>query len=77
MSTKPDDELDKARRRYQDYLRFSALGLQMMGIILAGLLGGWWLDRQLGWKFPAATLGLSLLGIVGAMVFLFKETGRK
>ncbi len=61
----------------QDYLRFTGLGLSMVGIILGSCLLGWWLDKQLEWKFPVFTLAFSLLGIVGAMLHLFKETGRK
>lgn len=70
----PDDAPKKARNAYNNYLRFSGIGLQMGGIILAGVFGGRWIDAQLGWKFPVFTLLLSLGAITGAMVFLFKET---
>lgn len=70
-------DLRKAKRGYDNYLRYSGLGLQMAGVILACVLGGRWLDAKLGWQFPLFTLVGSLLGITGAMVFLFKETGRK
>jgi hypothetical protein len=70
-------ELRKARKGYDNYLRYSGLGLQMAGVIIACVLGGRWLDGRLAWKFPLFTLLGALLGITGAMVFLFKETGRK
>ncbi len=73
----PKDELQKARKGYNSYLRYSGMGLQMAGVILAGVLGGRWLDGRIGWEFPALTLLGALLGIAGAMLFLFKETGRK
>ncbi|MCC7503024.1 MAG: AtpZ/AtpI family protein [Flavobacteriales bacterium] len=73
----PKEELKKVRKGYDNYLRYSGLGLQMAGVILAGVLGGRWLDGRIGWKFPALTLAGALLGITGAMLFLFKETGRK
>ncbi len=73
----PKEELKKVRKGYDNYLRFSGLGLQMAGVILAGVLGGRWLDGRIGWEFPALTLTGALLGITGAMLFLFKETGRK
>jgi len=73
----PKDELKKVRKGYDNYLRYSGMGLQMAGVILAGVLGGRWLDGRIGWEFPALTLLGALLGITGAMVFLFKETGRK
>lgn len=69
--------LDKAKKGYSNYLRYSGLGLQMAGVILLSVLGGRWLDGLLAWKFPLFTLLGALLGVAGAMVFLFKETGRK
>lgn len=71
------DDLRKAKKGYDNYLRYSGLGLQMAGVILVCVLGGCWLDGWLAWEFPLFTLLGSLLGITGAMVFLFKETGRK
>lgn len=73
----PKNDLKKARKGYNSYLRYSGLGLQMAGVILASMLGGRWVDAQLAWKIPVFTLLGSLLGITGAMLFLFKETGRK
>ena len=73
---KKDEDTDRVRRNYNSYLRFTGLGFTMIGIILAFTFGGWWLDKQLAWKFPLFTVALSLLGIIGSMVYLFKETGR-
>jgi hypothetical protein len=72
-----DDDLKKARKGFDNYLRYTGLGFTMLGIVLAFTFGGWWLDKQLHWPFPVFTLALSLLGITGAMVYLFKETGRR
>ncbi len=72
-----DKKIKKTNERAQNYVRYSAVGFQMMGIILVGVFGGYYLDRYLGWKFPLFTLLLSLLSIAAAMYFLFKETGRK
>jgi hypothetical protein len=59
------------------YLRFTGMGLTMMGIILAFTFAGHWLDGLLDWRIPVLTIVLALTGIVGAMLYLFKETGRK
>jgi F0F1-type ATP synthase assembly protein I len=67
----------KNTKRIKNYLRYSALGFQMVGIILLGFWGGYQLDRILGLGFPILTILLSLLGIGAAMYFLFKETGNK
>ncbi len=69
--------LRKADKKYRSYLHYSGIGFQMAGIILLSVFGGRWLDGLMEWKFPVFTLALSLLGITGAMVFLFKQTGRK
>lgn len=71
------DDLKKARKGYDNYLRYTGLGFTMLGVVLAFTFGGWWLDQQLHWPFPVFTLAGSLLGIAGAMVYLFKETGRR
>jgi len=71
------EELEKARRNYNGYLRYTGLGFSMIGIVLAGTWGGWYLDGLLKLKYPVFTIVLSLLGIVGAMVYLFKETGKR
>lgn len=67
----------KARDQYAGYLRYTGLGLTMVGIILAFTYAGWWLDRWLAWRFPLFTILLALLGVTGAMIYLFKETGKR
>lgn len=71
------ERLKRVNKRAQSYMRYSAIGFQMMGIILAGVYGGYFLDQGVDWNFPIFTLILSLAGIGAAMYFLFKETGRK
>ena len=67
----------KARDQYAGYLRYTGLGLTMVGIILAFTYAGWWVDHWLAWRFPLFTILLALLGVTGAMVYLFKETGKR
>ena len=77
MSVPDEKDLKKAKSGYNNYLRYTGLGFTMIGVILAFTFGGWWLDKQLAWKFPLFTIVLSLLGIVASMVYLFKETSTK
>ncbi len=77
MSEDRNDRRKEVLKGTSDYLRYTGLGITMAGIILGSCLLGWWLDGLIGWRFPALTLAFSLIGIVGAMVHLFKETGRK
>lgn len=80
MSAREDSQ-HKDRKRaasgYNDYLRYSGLGLQMAAIIGLCIWGGWWLDGMLAWKVPVATILGALVGLVGSMVLLFKETRPK
>jgi hypothetical protein len=71
------DELKRARKGYEGYLRYAGLGLTMAGIVLGFTFAGWWLDQRLHWPFPALTVALSLLGIAGALLYLFRETARR
>jgi hypothetical protein len=76
MSTLPPDA-ERAKKGYTGYLRFMGLGLTMLGIVLCFVFLGLWVDRRLHWGFPVFTLALSLLGLAGAMMHLFRETARK
>lgn len=71
-----DGPAPKVRKGYENYLRYSGLGFQMALTILAGTLGGRWLDGRTGWRFPVFMLVGALGGIAAAMVLLFKETRR-
>lgn len=67
----------KAQEGYNSYLRFTGLGFTMIGIILAFCFAGYWLDGVIGWKYPVLTIVLSLTGLAGSMVYLFKETSTR
>lgn len=69
--------LRNAKAGMDNYLRYTGLGFTMIGIVLVPTLLGWWMDGRIGWKYPILTVVFSLMGIAGAMVYLFKETARK
>jgi hypothetical protein len=71
------EQKEKVQRGANSYLRYTGLGFTMIGVILAFTFGGRWLDQQLEWRYPVFTVVGAMLGIVGAMVYLFRETGRK
>lgn len=52
---------------------FMQIGATMTASIVGGLLAGRWLDEKLG-SSPWFSLGLLLLGVGGAVYFLFKIT---
>jgi len=59
------------------YARYSALGFEMIIIILAGAFGGRELDKVVKWNFPVFTLTLTLLAVVGAIFYGARELFKK
>ncbi len=46
----------------------------MAGCVAAFTLLGHWVDGFTGWRIPAFTLVGALVGIAGAMLYLFRTT---
>lgn len=70
---------DKPRRSLlpsgaKDYMRYSGIGLTMAGCVAAFTLLGRWLDGLVRWKVPVFTLVGALVGVAGAMLYLFRAT---
>ncbi len=70
-------ELEEVKQGMNAYARFGTLGIQMVAFLVIGIFGGRWLDRTVVLKFPLFTLLGTLIGVVGAMWFLFQETKKK
>lgn len=66
------------KKALNDYVKYSGIGFQMLGIILIGVFVGRKLDEWIGTKFPLFTL-IFTLGSVGlAMFVVIREvTGKK
>lgn len=78
---KLDDGIDKQEAEEietaaSSYGRYGALGIQMLVVILAFVLGGHWLDGKVGLKTPWFTVLGVFIGVAGAIWLLFKETRR-
>jgi F0F1-type ATP synthase assembly protein I len=56
-----------------DYIRYSSAGIQMVMIIGLFVFAGTWLDRKFATEKPWFTLGLSLFGVIVALVFMVKS----
>jgi len=59
------------------YAKYSALGFQMLAIILAGAFGGWALDNKVEWKFPVFTLVLTVLAVIMSIIYGIREFFRQ
>lgn len=61
------------KNKFNNYVRYSNLAIQMMVIIVAGAFGGFKLDEYLDWGFPVFTLILSLGAVILAIYIAVKD----
>ncbi|MBC6993997.1 AtpZ/AtpI family protein [Neolewinella lacunae] len=69
LDEKKQQELRKGSR---NWIKYSGMAFQMIGIILILTLAGVYLDRWLGWT-PVATVILSLTGVVAGLYTALKD----
>lgn len=67
------DRSSPGRRPPNAILRYSGMAMQMMVIIVAGALGGMWLDGRYPTYAPLFTGGLTVLSVVIAMYTAVKD----
>ncbi|MCD6354736.1 MAG: AtpZ/AtpI family protein [Prolixibacteraceae bacterium] len=58
---------NKSVKDSNTFIRYSALGFEMMSIIGLGTFGGYKIDQWMGNKFKWFTLGLMILSVVIAI----------
>lgn len=63
----------KPKNKFNNYVRYSNLAIQMVVIIVAGTFGGFKLDEYLNWGFPVFTLVLSLGSVIIAIYLAIKD----
>ncbi len=63
----------KKPTRQGEALRYSAIGIQMVAMILLCVLGGWKLDKYFETQTPWFTLGLSVVGMVSALIYVIRR----
>ena len=64
----------KNKKAPSDAVKYSAIGFQMIAIIVVGVLGGMQLDKWItGIEFPLFTMLLSISGIIYATYFAIKD----
>lgn len=76
MQTPEENSKRKAAEEVNSAAKWSGLAFQMLAAIGLGVWGGMWLDKKLGLTFPAFTLSLSLLGVVGSLVMVFRQVAQ-
>lgn len=69
-SKKREEALKKGSNKY---IKYSSIGMEMIGSVLLGGIGGNWLDTKLAWGFPLFTIVLILLGLGATFTHLIMQ----
>jgi ATP synthase protein I len=73
MGKRPPEQSNSKKKPLNDYARWTGIAFQMIGIVVAGVWAGIWLDNKLELRFPIFKLVLSLLSVVLAMYSVIRE----
>jgi len=65
------------KNKFDDFIRYSSLGFEMMAIIGAGTFGGYKIDQWMKNEFKGFTLGLMILSVVIAIVYATRNLLKK
>lgn len=60
---------NKPKKKFDNFVRYSSLGFEMMAIIGGFTFLGYKIDQWMENGFKGFTLGLMVLGVVGALVY--------
>jgi hypothetical protein len=57
------------KNKFDNFIRYSSLGFEMMAIIAAGTFGGYKIDQWMKNDFKGFTLGLMILSVIMAIFY--------
>ena len=60
---------NKPKKKFDDFIRYSGLGFEMMAIIAILTFVGYKIDQWMANEFKAFTLGFMVLSVVGAIIY--------
>jgi len=67
------DKYQKPKKKFDDFIRYSSLAFEMVVIMGVGTWSGILIDDWLNLGFPAFTLGLMVLSVVGAIYYAIRK----
>ncbi|HAH22344.1 MAG TPA: hypothetical protein DCL77_00995 [Prolixibacteraceae bacterium] len=67
------DKDQKPKKKLDDFIRYSSLGFEMIAIMGLGTFAGVKIDQWLDLQFPAFTLGLMILAVIGAIYHAIRK----
>jgi hypothetical protein len=63
------DQKNQYKSKFDNFIRYSSLGFEMMVIIGAGTFGGYKIDQWMNNEFKGFTFGLMIFSVVIAIVY--------
>lgn len=70
---KDPQNLKKHKKNFDHFIRYSSMAFEMIGIMGIGVFAGYKIDQWLDLSFPAFTLGLMILSVIGAIYHAIKN----
>ena len=67
------NKYQKPKKKVDDFIRYSSLAFEMIAIMGIGVFAGWKIDHWLVLSFPAFTLGLMILAVIGAIYHAIRK----
>ena len=67
------NKYQKPKKQFDDFIRYSGLAFEMMAIIGIGVWLGIKIDQWLELSFPAFTLGLMVLSVIGSIYHAIRK----
>jgi F0F1-type ATP synthase assembly protein I len=68
-----DPKIQKSKKKFDDFIRYSNLAFEMIAIMAVGTGGGWAIDHWLELSFPVFTLVLMVLSVIGAIYHVVRK----
>ncbi|MDO1448592.1 AtpZ/AtpI family protein [Rhodocytophaga aerolata] len=67
------DEPKNKKKQLNNYVKYSGLGFQMMATLGIAVWGGIKLDEWLELKFPAFTVALPCIALIGSLIIFIRS----
>lgn len=61
------------QKQYNNYLKYSGIGLQLFAIVFLATYFGFWLDKHFETQKPIFSIALGTLSVVLGVVYLTRE----
>lgn len=67
----------KEPKRYNSFLKYSSLGIQLLATIAVSGFFGYWLDKKFEMSSPVFLLLFIFTGFTGSMIKLYKDINKE